>query len=372
MKERIVVIDSNHPLSHKNQCFSPFCEYTGAGHAINVRLYKEAKKRGIKMMTQDVYLAYRKYYKKYDEAFCITDMFTSYTKKLISKGVFPLICICLESPIVAKRFYHNIDYYAKHFRHVFCYKGTERRLSRINTIFHPVVFPVETQELLNFKTWTERKFLILVNSNKRAIFRDWTNFKKIIKSILWPLYEMFLKIVDPWMRIPELYKERIKAIYYFSNNSEIDLFGIGWQKPIIGFPIDYHRAILKVYKGIIPADVRAKRVVMSNYKFAICFENCCFPGFITEKIFDCFLAGCIPVYYGAPDITDFIPKETFIDFRNFKSYYELDKFLQNISEKEVKFYLEAAQDFVRSKLFEKFTVDYFVNKIMDIISSEFS
>ena len=43
-----------------------------------------------------------------------------------------------------------------------------------------------------------------------------------------------------------------------------------------------------------------------------------FAGYISEKIFDCFFAGTVPLYLGAPDIEDYIPADTFIDLRQFR------------------------------------------------------
>jgi len=181
----------------------------------------------------------------------------------------------------------------------------------------------------------------------------------------------YLQFIDPWMRIREIYKDRIEAIYYFSNCIDFHLYGFGWDKPIQGYGPDYHRAALKNYKGIIPADLRRKREVMSDFKFAICFENCIFTGYVTEKIFDCFLAGCIPVYFGAPEIGKFIPKESFIDFREFESYAELDRFLREMTVKEAQCYIDTARNFLASSDFDKFTVDFLVNDILRVIEYEF-
>lgn len=38
---------------------------------------------------------------------------------------------------------------------------------------------------------------------------------------------------------------------------------------------------------------------MSKFKFNLCPENSDYPGYVTEKIFDSFKAGCIPIYWGA-------------------------------------------------------------------------
>ena len=45
--------------------------------------------------------------------------------------------------------------------------------------------------------------------------------------------------------------------------------------------------------------VRHKSETMKNYKYALCFENSYHPGYITEKIFDAFSAGTIPLYWGS-------------------------------------------------------------------------
>ena len=44
--------------------------------------------------------------------------------------------------------------------------------------------------------------------------------------------------------------------------------------------------------------VKDKIEWLRGYKFNICFENASYPGYLTEKLFDSFLAGCIPVYWG--------------------------------------------------------------------------
>lgn len=52
----------------------------------------------------------------------------------------------------------------------------------------------------------------------------------------------------------------------------------------------------------------------SQYKFIICFENSTTPGYVTEKIFNVFLSGTIPIYDGAPNIKDYINPQAFIQY----------------------------------------------------------
>jgi hypothetical protein len=51
---------------------------------------------------------------------------------------------------------------------------------------------------------------------------------------------------------------------------------------------------------------------LHDYRFSIAIENSSLPSYITEKFYDCILAGCVPLYYGSPNISDFFPVDSFI------------------------------------------------------------
>lgn len=368
MAPGLIIIDSAHPLVRQNHCFDPEHEYTGAGHAINVRLAREARRRGLDIVTADVYLGTKEHL---SQAACLTDMVTPFTDILLALGAKPAICMSLESPLNAKKFYHNIAHYAGRFHHNYQFRGTEERLKKSGTVFHPIIFPMETRVPLTPLSWDQRVYLILVNSNKRKFSHKKGNIIDVARSALANAYYFGLKAIDPWMRAREIYVDRVEAIRYFSNHSDFSLYGIGWDQPILGFGNNYHKAALKAYKGVIPANVNDKRNVMGGYKFSLCFDNCAFPGYVTEKIFDCFLAGCIPVYFGAPDINDFVPSQAFVDYRQFGNYADLDQFLRGMTEVQARSYLDAAREFLASPAFDKFTVDYFVNDILNVMEREF-
>lgn len=42
-------------------------------------------------------------------------------------------------------------------------------------------------------------------------------------------------------------------------------------------------------------EVATKAEVLREYRFCICFENDVYPGYVTEKVFDAWAGGCIPV-----------------------------------------------------------------------------
>ena len=44
--------------------------------------------------------------------------------------------------------------------------------------------------------------------------------------------------------------------------------------------------------------IHSKHQTLQNYRYTLCFENSYYPGYITEKLFDTFSAGTIPIYWG--------------------------------------------------------------------------
>lgn len=178
----------------------------------------------------------------------------------------------------------------------------------------------------------------------------------------------------------ELYSKRIEAIRWFEKHhlEDFDFYGIGWDKyqPTNKFV----RSLLKRiriakffkpnyhnYKGA----VNSKKEVLEKYKFAICYENAKdIDGYITEKIFDCFFAGCIPIYWGANNITMHIPKECFIDKRNFQTYEELYEYINTMNNHDYMQYLSYIEEYLNSKQSYKYTSKYFSETIVNILLND--
>lgn len=64
---------------------------------------------------------------------------------------------------------------------------------------------------------------------------------------------------------------------------------------------------LSVYKRVdsgggwrnnIGRSIENKNEWLKDYKFHICFENSSYPGYLTEKLFDAYNTGTIPIYWG--------------------------------------------------------------------------
>jgi hypothetical protein len=175
----------------------------------------------------------------------------------------------------------------------------------------------------------------------------------------------------------ELYSERIKAIRWFERNQPefFDLYGKGWDlplpsrlkpfKPVLRPIFSLFSTKYSSYRG----EITSKRAILRQYKFSICYENVRdIPGYITEKIFDCFFAGCVPIYLGASNVTDYISEQTFIDKRKFSDYSELFEYLHELTEEEYINYTQAIEDFIISDKILPFSAQYFVNMVINEIN----
>jgi len=276
---------------------------------------------------QDIYVAFehkfilRKLYWKFkNKNYPMVDV-----KKFKKRVLFQF-----EPPVVVPEIRFLIKKTVKIYDSVFF--TWETGVSSIKHFHTPLPFP---KKRIMPEYWSSggRKFLTLINSNRRPI-----SYYK------------------------ELLTERIRAVIFFGQTGDIDLYGRDWQKPL-PHPYRFRKAAIeKVYKGAI----ENKYEKLSQYKFALAIENCELPGYITEKIFDCFYVGTVPIYLGDPYVEKYIPKNCFIDMRDFKNYEELKRFLKSLTGSEIKKYKENARLFLESERVEPFTKEYFANIFIEV------
>ena len=155
-----------------------------------------------------------------------------------------------------------------------------------------------------------------------------------------------------------LYGERGIAIRWFEQNhpKDFDLYGIGWYNiGGYGYPS---------YRG----RVESKNETLRKYKFSICYENARdIPGYVTEKIFDSFFAGCVPIYWGAPDITDTVPENTFIDRRDYPSLSKLYDYISTMPDSVYQEYLDNIMDYILSDKIQVYNTPYFAEHLLNIL-----
>lgn len=178
----------------------------------------------------------------------------------------------------------------------------------------------------------------------------------------------------------ELYSKRIETIRWFEQNhpGDFDLYGIGWDEytfkgPRVVRMLNRFKSLKRIFAPSYTSyrgTVKLKLEILEKYKFAICYENARYiPGYITEKIFDCFFAGCVPIYWGAGNITDHVPDDCFIDRRKYTSYEELYDFLTTMSDVTYLNYLGCIKEYITSVQAYEFSVDCFVSTIAKEIAN---
>jgi len=258
-----------------------------------------------------------------------------------------------ESPVVEPSIFRGLGRAKHHFKRIFsCVDNAEIGRFATNSVdCLPLRWPIHFRGVdLPLWSTSERGFLVMINMNKL-----------------------------PRLNSNELFTERMRAIEFFSRTSDIDLYGVGWDKASrrVGHtrvPWTLRRmhmrfcdwfdkihphpllvAARKVYKG----ELETKWQTLANYDFALCFENVRSKGWLTEKLFDCLRTGTIPIYWGATNIEDLVSPDCFIDMRRFRGYPELLAYLKALDAKKILQYREAGRAFLESKAFDPFSKERF-------------
>jgi hypothetical protein len=269
-----------------------------------------------------------------------------------------------ESPVVEPSIFRGLGRAKRHFKRIFsCVDQTEiPQFAGTAVDCIPLRWPIDFQGV-DLALWSrsDRGFLVMVNMNKL-----------------------------PRLTRHELFTERIRAVEFFARTDEIDLYGVDWDKASrrmgrTWVPWTLRRAHMafqdwadkihphpllvaarKVYKG----ELETKWNTLASYDFALCFENAYIKGWLTEKLFECLRVGTIPIYWGATDIGELIPRECFIDMTQFADYAELRAFLKGLDREAVHRYRDAGRAFLESAAFEPFSKERFAGIFRDLLEQD--
>ena len=180
-----------------------------------------------------------------------------------------------------------------------------------------------------------------------------------------------------WHPAYNLYNERVKTIKWFERNApnKFALYGKKWNLSArlatrvgavinsIEKKIPFKNPQFPSWKGV----VLNKQEILLKSRFSIVYENIRgLNGYITEKIFDAFVAGNVPIYWGASNVSEYIPNDCFIDRREFDNHEQLYKFLLNMKENEFLKYQLAIKNFLELRS-NKFSCQKFANTIVSKI-----
>lgn len=342
----LIIFDTANVPFHNNQVFDPEVARLYPGALTLARFGEMARHRGYEIVTCDLVDSIGVCPK---DAILVTEQWSPYTIGMMRRGALPGLVMSYETLWHAWFYYSNLSKISSIYRHVFGFEGQRKRVKGRNAVFHTAYFPEPFREVVDGSglPWCEKRYIALINSNKCP--------PSGLHYRLACLSESALRT--------DLYSERLRGIKFFRRNPEFHLYGRGWSQHQPWLSDSDWEACSSCFKGECDDKIEA----LSRYRFSLCFENTRFDGYITEKIFDCFFAGSIPIYYGAPDIEKYVPKEAFIDFRDFAGYEELDAFLENMTDQQAAGYLDAARAYLASPAYEPFYQDSVAQEWLDAV-----
>ncbi len=234
-----------------------------------------------------------------------------------------------------------------HYDKIFCQYDDYVDNKKIFKLYYPYDLNISS----NINPFNNRKFACIITSNKNLKFNTRNN----------------------------LYPFRYELIRWYEKNREnkLECFGMDWNMPMRktgyfgrifnfinkhGFYNLYYKAP-KNYMGI----VNSKKEILSNFKFAFCFENCSIDGYLSDIIFDSMNTLTVPIYLGPKNTSEYLPESCFINYRNFKNLEELDKYLDSIDKKKYEEYVNNIFSFYKSTKSEVFKINSFINTLVDNI-----
>lgn len=160
----------------------------------------------------------------------------------------------------------------------------------------------------------------------------------------------------------ELYSLRRALIRYFEKRGDtlLDLFGPGWNTEKT-----YHLGrsrpfYTNLYKGFAPDKWEA----FAEYWYALCIQNAIPAGDFEYDPFMAMATGAVPVYLPPPNVDEYIPADTYINYNNFKNLDELVDYLKTIKgTEEYEGYRRRGWEYINSPNYpfrvEKFAEDVY-------------
>lgn len=223
---------------------------------------------------------------------------------------------------------------------------------------------IETLDIRAGVRWDQRKIACMV--------ANWPNVKPLL-----PRRSGIGMIRRGWKFTPRtwwnyiteggsLYGERLCIARQCNDTlgDQFDIFGPGWP---IG---EKSRKGAQGFSSARGPYTGSKLDLLENYRFTIAYENCLNDcGYITEKLFDALLAGCVPVYLGNTGIGSYVPKGVFVDRSNFETNEELLEHLLGMSETQWQSMREAGAAYLRGEAIALFGVSQYARSMIAAIQS---
>ena len=100
-------------------------------------------------------------------------------------------------------------------------------------------------------------------------------------------------------------------------------------------------------------EIKDKSEALDRYQYHVAIENHCAPHHITEKLTDTYLGAALPFYFGAPNVSDYFPRDSYIPIDIRKTEQAIERIKQAVVNNEYEKRLPAIMEARRITLEEQ-------------------
>jgi glycosyltransferase involved in cell wall biosynthesis len=247
------------------------------------------------------------------------------------------IAVTIESPNVRHKEQWDLNFLKKYFNHVVTYWTPLFEQKEIPVTYFPFV------HRLNFENPNDLKW---VKDNPVRSKQVCMILEKRSISGSYAINGNVLQVLDP-----------LRVEYAHALGKRLDCYGNTWKGD--------EKVNFKPSKDRF-ANEEAVVDIMKNYAFCLILENCDADGYVSEKIFDAFAAGCIPLYYGNIDEGLKIPADCYVDLKKIPPT-ALPTFLDELKDEEIEKMKKNVCEH-RMAILKQVSVDTYAKKITELCS----
>ena len=203
----------------------------------------------------------------------------------------------------------------------------------------------------DYRDWSQRElFLTMIAANKVAPSTD-ENYglrRKFARDLDFSDFHLYGALWNESMRLK--LRHRL-AVTYFAIR----------QGTLPNLASVYGNLFFKYPRSL--GFVSDKHEVLKNSKFSLVIENS--DTYVSEKLFDSIINGCIPVYFGPKLSVVGLPDDVAIQYDGPDS--KISQYLEEISEVDIQYRLHAMSQFLNSKDFKECWLE---NRVYEKIARE--
>lgn len=299
----------------------------------------------------------------------VQELDARYGRELCALGARPALLTMLESPLVAYRWNDRLLRRCASFEHCI---GPSWALERIPALrrshHHRLRFPCYWRGVLGQRHDSQRAHRVaLVAANKYWRERPFARAKSLRDALRACRHLLRRSISSTYAHTRgwQLHDERLGLICALASHDMVDVWGKGWDR-LSNLPPRW-RAQLGRYRSAFRGPCDEKLSLLRQYEFAIAYENTRVPGYVTEKVIDAMVSGCVPVYRGAPDITEHVPSGAILEVGNRTPPERVADTIRSMRDDDVRSVVAAGAEFLSSPAGDRHSFEGFAEHVIALL-----